>query len=40
MTFGSLALMVALLDEFVLTWRFGRPSFRAGEDVVVGTRES
>jgi TRAP-type C4-dicarboxylate transport system permease small subunit len=39
MAFGAVMLLIALVDEFAVTWRSGRPSFRAGEDVVLGTRE-
>jgi TRAP-type C4-dicarboxylate transport system permease small subunit len=39
MASGALALLVALVDELVLTWRRGRPSFRSGEDVASGTKE-
>jgi len=39
MAAGAIALLIALLDEFQLTWRTGRPSFRAGEDSVLGNRE-
>jgi TRAP-type C4-dicarboxylate transport system permease small subunit len=39
MAAGALILLIAIVDEFVLTWRTGRPSFRASEDVVLGTRE-
>lgn len=39
MAVGAAALLIALIDELVLTWRTGRPSFRAGEDTVLGTRE-
>jgi hypothetical protein len=40
MTFGAFALLVALVDELALTWRHGRPSFRSGEDVTIGTKEA
>jgi TRAP-type C4-dicarboxylate transport system permease small subunit len=39
MTAGAVALLIALVDEFVITWRSGRPSFRSGEDTVLGMRE-
>jgi TRAP-type C4-dicarboxylate transport system permease small subunit len=39
MAFGALTLLISLIDELAVTWRSGRPSFRAGEDVVLGTRE-
>jgi TRAP-type C4-dicarboxylate transport system permease small subunit len=39
MTAGAVALLIALVDELLITWRTGRPSFRSGEDVVLGTRE-
>jgi TRAP-type C4-dicarboxylate transport system permease small subunit len=39
MAFGAVTLLIALLDEFLLTWRSGRPSFRSGEDTVLGVRE-
>jgi TRAP-type C4-dicarboxylate transport system permease small subunit len=39
MAVGASILLVALLDELVLTWRNGRPSFRLDEDAVLGNRE-
>jgi TRAP-type C4-dicarboxylate transport system permease small subunit len=39
MALGAAALLLALLDELVITWRRGRPSFRHGEDVVTGAKE-
>jgi TRAP-type C4-dicarboxylate transport system permease small subunit len=39
MALGAIVLLVALIDEFTVTWRRGRPSFRAGEDIVTGTKE-
>ena len=39
MALGAATLLVALVDEFVITLRRGRPSFRAGEDVATGTKE-
>jgi TRAP-type C4-dicarboxylate transport system permease small subunit len=39
MAFGALALLVALIDELVITVRDGRPSFRADEDVASGAKE-
>ena len=39
MAFGAIVLLVALLDELAVTVRTGRPSFRAGEDVVTGAKE-
>jgi TRAP-type C4-dicarboxylate transport system permease small subunit len=39
MAAGAIVLLIALMDEFVLTWRAGRPSFRTGEDAVLGNRE-
>ena len=39
MAFGTIALLIALLDEFAITLRRGRPSFRTGEDIVTGTKE-
>jgi TRAP-type C4-dicarboxylate transport system permease small subunit len=39
MTVGALTLLVALLDELLITLRTGRPSFRSGEDVASGTKE-
>ena len=39
MALGALALLVALIDEFAITVRKGRPSFRTGEDVVTGAKE-
>lgn len=39
MAAGALALLVALIDEFWITWRRGRPSFRGGEDIVSGAKE-
>jgi hypothetical protein len=39
MAFGALALLVALIDELVITVRDGRPSFRADEDIASGAKE-
>jgi TRAP-type C4-dicarboxylate transport system permease small subunit len=39
MALGAATLLIALVDEFVITLRRGRPSFRAGEDVATGTKE-
>lgn len=39
MALGLLALLVALLDELLITWRSGRPSFRAGEDTFSAAEE-
>jgi len=39
MAVGAGALLVALVDEFAITRRRGRPSFRAGEDIVTGAKE-
>jgi TRAP-type C4-dicarboxylate transport system permease small subunit len=39
MAIGLAALLIALLDELLLTWRSGRPSFRAGEDALTGVKE-
>ncbi|MCC6946540.1 MAG: TRAP transporter small permease subunit [Bradyrhizobiaceae bacterium] len=39
MAFGVLALLIALIDEFFITLRRGRPSFRTGEDIVSGAKE-
>jgi TRAP-type C4-dicarboxylate transport system permease small subunit len=34
MALGALALLAALLDELVIAWRTGRPSFRRGESAM------
>ncbi len=39
MAIGLLALLVALLDELLITWRTGRPSFRSAEDAFTGAKE-
>jgi TRAP-type C4-dicarboxylate transport system permease small subunit len=39
MAVGLAALLVALIDELLLTWRDGRPSFRTGEDALTGMKE-
>lgn len=39
MAAGAFALFVALIDEFIITLRRGRPSFRQGEDIVTGVKE-
>jgi hypothetical protein len=39
MTIGVAMLLIALVDELFSTLRTGRPSYRANEDVVMGTRE-
>jgi TRAP-type C4-dicarboxylate transport system permease small subunit len=39
MAIGLAALLIALLDELALTWRTGRPSFRAGEEALTGLKE-
>jgi len=39
MAVGLAALLIALLDELALTWRTGRPSFRAGEEALTGVKE-
>ena len=39
MAIGLLALLIALLDELVLVWRRGRPSFRTAEDAATGATE-
>jgi TRAP-type C4-dicarboxylate transport system permease small subunit len=39
MAAGAIVLLIALVDELLLTWRTGRPSFRSGESAVLGNRE-
>ena len=39
MALGALILLVALVDELVITVRRGRPSFRSGEDIATGEKE-
>jgi TRAP-type C4-dicarboxylate transport system permease small subunit len=39
MAIGALMLLVALVDEFLVTLRRGRPSFRTGEDIATGSKE-
>jgi TRAP-type C4-dicarboxylate transport system permease small subunit len=39
MALGALALLIAFVDELIVTWRTGRPSFRGEEDSALGTRE-
>jgi TRAP-type C4-dicarboxylate transport system permease small subunit len=39
MAFGALTLTIALLDEFVIVARGGRPTFRAAEDAITLGKE-
>jgi TRAP-type mannitol/chloroaromatic compound transport system permease small subunit len=39
MAFGALVLTIALVDETVVVWRAGRPTFRATEDAITLGKE-
>ena len=39
MALGAAALVVSLVDELVITWRTGRPSFRRTEDAIALDKE-
>ena len=39
MTAGLVVLLIALLDELIIVWKSGLPSFQSAEDAIVAGKE-
>ena len=39
MTIGLVVLLIALLDELMIVWKSGKPSFQSAEDAIVAGKE-